>query len=203
MRLPFRSRWLFWLIPFLLLGAGAWTVAGMRQAEDAALARAQRHFERRELEAALEALQPFTERRMLSTGARRRAALLFFQLGDDRQGHRMLLLQKPNSRSAEDLELKTWAERCQAAGEFLAQADKLKQPRLRREMVDAAVAQVPNSPRLLQRRVLEDLLVMTSEKGPEAGERFVEDYRELRAVAPKLAKEVSDKTKAKLQEKAP
>lgn len=190
MRRPFPIRRLLWLIPLLALLGVAWQVAGMRGFEESVLARAQQHFQRRELEAALEALQPFTDRRMVSSPARRRAALLFFQLGEDRQAHRMLLLQRPDDKSEDDRTLQEWSARCQRAQNHLNQADKLKDPQLRREHVEAALAETPDAPGLIRRLVEEDLVLMSvsgGAAGKAAAEQFARDYMELRSKAPKLA----------------
>lgn len=192
MRRPFPARRLLWLIPLLLLLGGLWKVASMREVEESILARAQRHFERRELEAALEALQPFTTRQMRSSSARRRAALLFFQLGEDRQGHRLLLLQRPDEKSEDDKLLQEWAARCQRAQNHLNEADKVKDPQQRRDLIEAALAETPDAPKLLQRLVEADLVLMGFNKSDAISEQFAKDYLELRTKAPKLAAQVKE-----------
>jgi hypothetical protein len=202
----FRPRRLFWLIPILLLAAGAWKVAAMRQVEEAALSRAQAHFDRRELEAALEALQPFAERELRSSSGRRRAALLFFQLGEDRQAHRMLLLQRPEEKSTEDKLLQEWAARCQRAQNLANKADKLKDAKdfpQRRDLIEAALAETPDAPKLLQRLVEEDLLLMSVSKSDTASEQFSRDYLELRTKAPKLAAQVREGAERSLAKMKP
>jgi hypothetical protein len=199
MRLSSRVRWLLWLIPFLFLGAGAWKAASMRQFEEATLIRAQQYFDRRELEAALEALQPFTQREMRSSDARRRAALLFFRLGEDQQAHRLLLLQRPDEKSEEDKTLQEWAARCQRAQNLLNKADKLKDPQARRDQVEAALTESPDAPKLLQRLVEEDLILMSMSKDKAASDQFARDYLELRTKAPKLAKQVKQAANRSLE----
>ena len=192
MRLPSYARRLLWLIPLLLLIGGVWKVATMHDFEEAVLQRSQRHFERRELEAALEALQPFTERRQLSESARRRAALLFFQLGEDQQAHRMLLLERPQAKDEADRELQAWAARCQRAQNLVKKADKLTDFRRRRAIIEAALSETPDAPKLLQRLVEEDLMLMTVSKDEVVTEQFQRDYLELRTKAPKLAAKVKE-----------
>lgn len=192
MRRPFRARQLLWLIPLVLLAGGLWKVASMREVEDTALTRAQRHFDRRELEAALDSLQPFTTRQMRSSSARRRAALLFFQLGEDRQGHRLLLLQRPDEKSEDDKVLQEWASRCQRAQNHLNEAEKVKDPQERRDLIEAALGETPDAPKLLQRLVEADLVLMGFDKSDAVSEQFAKDYLELRTKAPKLAAQVKE-----------
>jgi hypothetical protein len=202
MRRPFRARRLLWLIPLLLLLGVAWQIASMREVEETALARAQQHFDRRELEAALEALQPFTRREMRSSGGRRRAALLFFQLGEDRQAHRLLLLQRPDEKSQEDKTLQEWAARCQRAQNYANMADKLKASKnfqQRRDLIEAALAETPDAPKLLQRLVEEDLMLMSVSKDPAGAEQFERDYLELRTKAPGLAAQVKEGAERSLE----
>jgi hypothetical protein len=177
------SRWLL-LLSLLLLPVA---LVSCRAQEEGALRQSAARLERGELEGALAALEPLLHRPLLSGGTRRQAAELYLRLGEDSRARDLLRGQRFDAKSADDTRLRDRIDRCRRASELLEQASHTVEPAERVRLVAEARQAVPESPRVLQRLVQEELLAMTRSPAPEASQAFEEGYRELRRKAPGLA----------------
>jgi hypothetical protein len=165
-------------------------LAGVRAGEESLLDAAAAHLRQGQPEAALGPLARLRDRRFLFVSTRRRAAVLYFRLGEDKEALRMLAGQKFDADDPNDLQLRQLSSKCLRAGKLLRQADGSRDPAERVTLVRKAVEEVPDSPRLLERAVQEELLAMTVPNGPDVDQEFSEDYAALRRKAPGLAKQL-------------
>jgi hypothetical protein len=177
------------------LAAGAWTMA-QRNAEEGVLRRATAQFQHGEWQAATATLEPLHRRSLLSVPARRRAAELYFRLGEDQKGHRLLLGLKFQANDPTDARLKEWVVRSQRAEALIRRANGMKSPLQRFELTKQAHDELPEAPHVLQRLVREELALMLKDPKSEAASRFEEDYTQLRLAAPQLATEVRSEAEA-------
>jgi hypothetical protein len=191
--------WLLVLLAPLLLGAA---MVGWQSGEDAILQRAAATLERGQPEQALIDLKPLLRRPLLSSSARRRGAALYFRMGQDGRAHTLLRGQRYDGKDAADVELRTLAERCLKAGKALKAADRSNDAMERLRLVRSAQVELPDSPLVLQRVVLEELGALTLAPTPAEAERmteeFLQDYQALRMRAPSLADEVKRKAGERL-----
>lgn len=171
------------------LAAALW-MGSARWAEDRVLAAAQQRLESGQWEAALDALAPLQGRRALSREARRRAAEVYFRLGEDRKAHELLVGVPYREDSADDRRLRDLAARNQRAAKLLEQADRSRDPRKRLQLARQAREQLPEAPPILQRVIQEELMVMSRGASAEVSEEFSRDYTDLRAHAPRAADEL-------------
>lgn len=177
------------------LAAGAWVMA-QRNAEEGVLRQAMAQFRRGEWQAASATLEPLHRRSLLSGPTRRQAAELYFRLGDDQKGHRLLLGLKFQPNDAADTRLKEWVVRSQRAEALIRRANGTKNPNQRFELTKQAHDELPEAPHVLQRLVREELALMLKDQKSEAAARFEEDYTQLRLAAPQLASEVRSEAEA-------
>lgn len=175
----------------LLAGVG---LVAWRSGEDLLLSRATQQFQADQWEASLNHLGALQKRPLLSSSGRRKAAELFFRMGEDQHGHALLRGQRFDEKDPEDQALRELTGRCLQAARLLEKADRAKNPVERLRHARAAHQEVPDAPRLLQRVVLEELAALTRARSPkeaaELSEAYVQDYAVLRQNAPTLAAEV-------------
>jgi hypothetical protein len=183
---PARRRLVWTLVLLAPLLAAGW-IAAARATADSVIARAASHLERGEAEAASDALGSLPVRVLLSRDARRRAAALFFRLGEDRKGHALLLGEKLSERDPEDRHLRELSAHCRRAAAVLQQADRSSDPQERLRLARSAQAELPDSPQVLRRVVQEELVLMVRRPGGEPSSAFERDYTALRVKAPRLA----------------
>jgi hypothetical protein len=167
-----------------------------RAVEDASLQRASLQFQRGEWQAALDSLEPLRARPLLSGLTRRRAAELYFRLGEDQKAHRLLVGQKFHPEDPADERLKALAAHCQRAEALIRQADQAKSPEQRYRLTRRAQQELPQAPHVLQRLVKEELALLLRQPESEAASRFETDYTQLRVAAPKLAAQVRTEAEA-------
>jgi hypothetical protein len=187
---PKRLVWLLILVAAPLLAAGWLTLA--RIAEDAVLNQAQARLDAGHWEDAADSLARFHTGRALSSEGRRRAALLYFRLGEDHKAHELLARVPFRKEDSEDQRLREWSARNQRAAALLQKADSAPDPGKRLELLQKAREEVPEAPGILERVVQVELMVMA--RTPKAvDEAFQRDYTELRTTAPRRAAELRRK----------
>jgi hypothetical protein len=173
-------------------------VLGGRWAEDTLLRRAAAQVEQGRLETALETLAPLKRQRLLSREARRRAAALYFRLGEDRTAHTLLRGIPFNSGDPEDQRLRALSARCQRAAALVKRLDRSRDLSERVALIDQARDEVPDNPELLRRQVEELLQAMLQSQSPAREQAFTEAYTELRRKAPGLAASVKERAEEAL-----
>ena len=190
---PFRRpavRRAAWAVLIVLpLALGLWMV-GQQQAEEAILTRTEAALAEGKWEAAVTALEPLGNRRLLSSNARRRGAEAAFRLGEDRLGHRLLRGQRFDPKDSGDVRVGDLANRSRRAAGLMQRAEAAKEPAERVRLLRQARKELPESPRLLQRTAREELVLSVRNEKSPAGSWFEEDYMQLRLAAPKLAAEL-------------
>jgi hypothetical protein len=183
----FGPKKLLWLAVFavLLLVTGA--LVGARLAEERVLARASEHLAAGHLDAAMASLSPLKGRRFLSREAARRAASLYFRLGEDHTAHSFLRGQPFSETDPEDIRLRELSARCQRATSLLKQAEESPDPLESARLAREALRELPDSPRVLQWVAREEMLAMAATGDPAREKEFERAYTELRRRAPSFA----------------
>lgn len=180
------------LAPLVVAG---W-ISTHRARAETALRAADAHMSRQELEAASEALRALPAPWTLSAELRRRGAELFFRLGEDGKGNALLGGQPYRASDPLDQRLRALNERAQRAAGELRAADASRIPDERLAHLRKAVEELPESPALLARLVLEEVLALPASRDRSLSVRFGADYAALRQKAPRRAEEL----KARLRE---
>jgi hypothetical protein len=171
-----------------VLAAGLLLVG--RYAEDVTLARAAGQLSEGRSEAALHTLAPLKTQRLLSREARRRAAELYFRLGEDKTAHTLLRGVPFREGDPDDKRLRELSARCQTAASLMKRADSGRSPAERVRLVRAAQDELPDAPGVLKRVAEAELQAFIQAKPPASSRSFEEAYAELRDRAPSLAAEV-------------
>ncbi len=192
--------WL-WLTPVIALAAAGFLLASGRGAEVRLLAQARQALDMGNAEGAESALTELVRRPLLSERAREAGAELFFRLGEDHAAHALLKGAAPDPRNPRDRRLRELAARCQRAAADLSRADRAPQPDDRLRLARSAERETPEAPRVLERVVDEELLVMSRRESPEVSAAFEQDYARLRLTAPHLATRVKDRVAAAVGER--
>jgi hypothetical protein len=181
-----RRIFLWSLVPLALLLAAAWMVSA-RAGEGRIIQAAQARLDRGESEAALGALEPLWRRPLPSRASRRRAAEIYFRLGEDKKGLAMLADQPFSDRNAGDAHLRALSARCQRAALLVSEASGSKDSAARLRLFRAAAEEVPESPRVLHYLVREEWLASAFGDDPAVDRAFRDDYLQLRQMAPRLS----------------
>ncbi|HEU4752530.1 MAG TPA: hypothetical protein VFU47_05425 [Armatimonadota bacterium] len=183
-------RWVLLALALLLPALAAGGLLAGRYAEDALLRGASAQVESGDLEAALRTLEPLKRQRFLSREGRRRAAALYFRLGEDKSGHALLAGIPFHEGDPEDARLRALAARCQRAASLLKKADAAASPRERLRLTRAARDELPDAPDVLLRVAEAELQAMLHSNDPAQSQAFEEAYTELRRKAPARAAEL-------------
>ncbi|MFN3653146.1 MAG: hypothetical protein ACK47B_26495 [Armatimonadota bacterium] len=185
-----RGRAVKWMLGLLLvvlpLVAAGWVVRA-RIVEDDILARAQTRLEAGHWGAASQALRELPRGFLLSGDARRRAAALHFRLGEDRQGHQLLVGQRFDDKDPADRRVRDLSARCQRVSLLLKQVEASRDPEERVRLLRQARDEVPEAPHLLRRLAQEELLASVATGREQYQQAFEQAYLELRARAPEEA----------------
>jgi hypothetical protein len=196
-----QARWLLWAGVLLLPLLAAGWISASRTAEIRLLDRARAQLDGGDWEAALASLEPLSRRLLLSREARRKGAELLFRLGEDQKAHRLLGPEPFNKRIPEDLLLRERSIACQRAAHFLRKADQSRDPAERVRFTRIAHVELPESPRVLQRLVREELLAMAETGDREYSAGFEKDYAELRRKAPRMADQLKQEVRESISRK--
>jgi hypothetical protein len=181
------------LTTILLIPALAgWWMLQQRAEENALLREASIQMKNGLWEEAGNTLGRLRGRPLLSGATRRLGAELYFRLGEDRAGHQLLFAQRYDAKHADDVRLKALAASCGRAARLVEQAKAQRSPAERLALAREARKELPESPRVLQFVVREELLGSVDESAPavELDGQFERDYAQLRIAAPTLADEV-------------
>lgn len=190
-RLPRWARCVLWTAAFLLPAIAALGWMGARFQEDQALRQAAARLDQGAYEDAAAVMQQVAARPFLTPPARRRAAELLCRLGYDGQAQRLLRGLRFLDNDPQDRRIRALGARAQKAAVLLARAERTAAARERLKLAQEAQILLPEAPRVLQRVVLERLLVLSESPADAAQlQQFEEEYTALARHAPALAAEV-------------